>query len=91
MIQDSNLKGYLLQKLYRVTHLVANLGWVDLDLGSSYLLPKQDGGTSQIKVNPTQVRHQMCHPVLKRSTIIVIVYNNNLLLRRRGCGHTLLR
>ena len=43
-------------KLYRVTHLVANLGWVDLDLGSSlaggryctYLLPKQDGGTSQI-------------------------------------------
>ena len=26
---------------YRVTYLVANLGWV----------------------NPTQVRHQMCHPV----------------------------
>ena len=22
-------------RLYRVTHLVANLGWVDLDLGSS--------------------------------------------------------
>ena len=41
-----------------VQNLVANLGWVDLDLGSSpalaggsycsYLLPKQDGGTSQI-------------------------------------------
>ena len=29
----------------------------------SYLLPKQAGGTPQIKVNPTQVRHQMCHPV----------------------------
>ena len=52
-----------------MTHLVANLGRVDVDLGSSpawcsYLLPKQDGETSQIKVNPTQVRHQMCHPVL---------------------------
>ena len=30
----------------------------------SYLMPKQDGGTSQIKVNPTQVRHQISHPVL---------------------------
>ena len=29
----------------------------------SYLLPKQDGGTSQIKVNKTQVCHQMGHPV----------------------------
>ena len=29
----------------------------------SYLLPKQDGETSQIKVNPSQVRHQMGHPV----------------------------
>ena len=29
----------------------------------SYLLPKQEGGTSQIKVNPAQVRHQMGHPV----------------------------
>ena len=27
-----------------------------------YLLPKQVE-PSQIKVNPTQVRHQMCHPV----------------------------
>jgi len=30
----------------------------------SYLLPKQVGGTPQIKVNPTQVRQQMGHPVL---------------------------
>ena len=46
------------------THLVANLGWVDFDLGSSPgWWPKQDGGTSQIKVNRTQVRHQMGHPV----------------------------
>ena len=52
--------------VYRVTHLVANLGWVDLDLGSSpvwwpllWLLTAQSGygGTSQIKVN------QMGHPV----------------------------
>ena len=47
---------------YRVTGGL-RLGWVDLDLGSSpplvgrycsYLLPKQDGGTSQIHVNPTK-------------------------------------
>ena len=44
-----------------MTHLVAKLDWVGLDLGSSpgwwpllYLLPKQDGGTSQIKVIPNQ-------------------------------------
>ena len=30
---------------------------------SSYLLPKQDGGTIQMKVNSTQVREQMGHPV----------------------------
>ena len=29
----------------------------------SYLLPKQTGGTSHIKVNPTQVLGQMNHPV----------------------------
>ena len=43
--------------LYRVAHLLANLGWVDFDLVGrycSYLLPKQDGGTSQIYVNITQ-------------------------------------
>ena len=27
------------------------------------VLPKQDNGTSQIEVNPTQVRQQMGHPV----------------------------
>ena len=66
-------EGHVLSDLYRVTHLLANLGWVDLDLGSSpgwwpplghcsYILPKQDVGTSQIKVNTTQVRQEMCHP-----------------------------
>ena len=30
----------------------------------SYLLPKQAGGTPVIKVNPTQVRQQMGHPVV---------------------------
>ena len=62
--------------MYRLGLVVWQLGWIDLDLGSSpgwwagtvasYLLPKQDGGTSQIKVNPTQVRHQMGHLVLLR-------------------------
>ena len=60
--------------LYRVAHLLANLGWVDLDLGvplavgryCSYLLPKQDGGTSQINVNPTQVCDRQSRPVLHR-------------------------
>ena len=32
----------------------------------SYLLPKHDGGTFQIKVNPTQVRGEMPHPVVGR-------------------------
>ena len=59
--------------MYRVTHLLAD--WVGLTLiwdvprlvgrFCSYLLPKQDGETPQIKVNPTQVRQQMGHPVLK--------------------------
>ena len=51
--------------------MLADLGWVDLDLDSSpswwattsYLLPKQDGGTSQIQVNPTQLSQQMDLPV----------------------------
>ena len=30
---------------------------------ASYLLPKQAGGTPQIKVNPTEVRQEICHPV----------------------------
>ena len=58
-------------KKYRETHLLAD--WVGLTLiwdvprlvgrYCSYLLPKQAGGTPQIKVNPTQVRQQMSHPV----------------------------
>ena len=62
--------------LYRVTHLLANLGWVDLDLECSTILPscsassancpsaQAEGGTSKIKVNPTQICQKMCHPVL---------------------------
>ena len=55
-------------KKYRETHLLAD--WVGLTLiwdvprlvgrYCSYLLPKQAGGTPQIKVNPTE---EMCHPV----------------------------
>ena len=61
--------------LYRVTHLLAD--WVGFTLiwdvprlvgrYYSYLLPKQAGGTPQIKVNPTQVRQQTGHPVLWHS------------------------
>ena len=49
---------------YRVILVVLELGCIDLYLryppglvGSygSYLLPKQDGGTSQNEVNPTQL------------------------------------
>ena len=53
-----------------MTHLLANLGWVDLDLGCSTILLRQKvatvaahGGTSQTKVNQTQVRQQMGQPV----------------------------
>ena len=60
---------------YRMTHLLANLGWIDLDFDCSTVCPillglmgmcqkrLQDGGTAQIKVNPTQVRQEMGHPV----------------------------
>ena len=54
-----------------MTHLLAD--WVGLTLiwdvprlvgrYCSYLLPKQAGGTPQIKVIPTEVRQEMCHPV----------------------------
>ena len=57
--------------MYRVTHPLAD--WVGLTLiwdvsrlvgrYCSYLLPKQAGGTPQIKVNPSEVRQEMCHPV----------------------------
>ena len=45
--------------MYRASHVLEDLGWVDLDLESSprycsYLLPMQDGGTSQIQVIKTQ-------------------------------------
>ena len=36
----------------------------------SYLLPKQDGGTSQIQVNPTQLRDHQNHPVARLIPII---------------------
>ena len=64
--------------LYRVAHLVANLGWVDLNFDYStvcLILPglmgvwqKRLGSwarwwNSQIQVNQTQVRDQMGHPV----------------------------
>ena len=53
------------------THLLAD--WVGLTLiwdvprlvgrYCRYVLPKQDGGTPQIKINSTEVRQEMCHPV----------------------------
>ena len=57
---------------YRVTHLLANLDWVDFDLGCSpgwwaatvaTYCQSRPGELNQIKVNPTEVRQQMCHPV----------------------------
>ena len=60
-------------------HLLSNLIWIYFDLGCSTIFPsypassakfthqpKQnpaEGGTAKIKVNPTQVRQEMCHPV----------------------------
>ena len=62
--------------LYREVHLLANLGWVDFDFDCFHPLPGsawadgklaelagQDGGTSQIKVNPTEVRQEIDLPV----------------------------
>ena len=43
-----------LMRINRVTLVVEYLGWVDFYLGS-WPLPKQDAGSSQILVNPTQV------------------------------------
>ena len=59
---------------YRVTHLLANLGWVDFHLGCPAAQPvlpisyqprqnQAEGGTAKIKANPTQVRQEMCYPV----------------------------
>ena len=50
----------------------------------SYTLPKQDGGTSQIKVNPTQVRHQMGHPVSLRIIFNFTVANTTRALLASG-------
>ena len=57
-----------LQALYRI------LGWIDwlgydmfpglVGSSCSYLLPKQDGWSSQIQVNPTQLRDHQNHPVV---------------------------
>ena len=64
--------------LYRVTHLLANLGWADFDLdvppscpAAHPLLPNShqpeqnqaDSGTVKIQVNPTQVLGQTNYPV----------------------------
>ena len=59
---------------YRVAHLLANLGWVDLDLGSSpgwwplLQLPTAQAGWWNIpnlsQLNPVPVRQEMGHPVL---------------------------
>ena len=66
-------------RLYRVTHLLVNLGWVDFNFGcytlclvlpgpmrnwQNWLSCWARGGTSQIKINPTQVRQEMCHHVV---------------------------
>ena len=57
--------------MYRVTHLLTDCVGLTLvwdvprlvDRYCSYILPKQAGGTPQIKVNPTEVHLEMCRPV----------------------------
>ena len=52
----------------------------------SYQLPKQDGGTSQIVVNPTKVFYHQCHPVLYCRNFFIFrgsVYDAVVML---GCG-----
>ena len=63
----------------RSVHLLANLDWVDFDLGCSPILPSSsassvhflsaqaEGGTAKIKVNPTKVRQDMDLPPRMRS------------------------
>ena len=51
----------------RVTALVNDLDWLDIDLEispSGGPLLQQDGGTWQIQVNPTKVRYHHGHPEL---------------------------
>ena len=70
--------------MYRECHLLGNLGWVDLDLGSSprlvgrycsYLLPRQAGGTPQIIDDKTS-----------RMTGRLRVYNKDILLTCNKVG-----
>ena len=69
-LEFSPLIQQIARKLYREDHLLRQLGRVDFVFWEfphldgrycSYLLPKQDGGTSQI--NPTQPSQQMGLPV----------------------------
>ena len=72
------MKESILLYLYRVSHLLVDLGWVDLDfsvppscIAAQPLLPnshqprqnRADSGTLKIQVNPTQILGQMNHPV----------------------------
>ena len=75
---DRRHKGTLGFENTKKTHTEI-LGWVDFDLGLSIILSTcsatspdvpsaqaelTECGTAQIKVNPTQVRQEMGHPVL---------------------------
>ena len=62
VVNDGNTDG---EMIYRVILAVSELGWFGIELRcslgwlagiyGSYLLPKQDGGTSQNEVDPTQL------------------------------------
>ena len=45
--------------------LESSPGWWASIVASSYILPKQDGGTSQIQVNPTHLSQRMDLPEAK--------------------------
>ena len=57
----------------------------------SYLLPKQAGGIPQIKVNPTEVCQEMCHPVITKIfnpvITIRIIYLRSGILKRQRTDH----
>ena len=70
--------------MYRLAHLVADLGWVDLDLcvpppcpHAQPLLPNSHqprqnlagSGTPKIKINPAQAQDHMRHPVQLTSRV----------------------
>ena len=53
---------------YRVSHLLASLGWVDLNLDPSTIMLRYRSGptarrTPKIEVKPTQIHEEMRHPV----------------------------